>query len=209
MLSNFKPEIAKNIKDNSKLSWAGIYILNNTGNSDDERQLLISKVLNVYENIDSYSHFSTIEVNALFYFLITILKNKLFTNRASVLLKKIDSELFSHSSVKLDYDYKILFNFFDLKKDSPIVYLPNLANNLENNLTECDNNEKCIKESLHSLLFGTVWTYKSEADFPKLVLQQQFRISDNNFSLNHGLAGLAIAILSYEKYKRTTKKIPN
>lgn len=210
LLSNLKPEIAKNIKDNSKLAWAGVYILNNTGNSDDERQRLINKALGIYESIDSYSHFSTIEIIALFYFFLTILKDKIYTNRASLLLKKIDKELFSYRTVKLDYDYQILFSFFEAKKDSPILYLPHLSNGLKNNPSECNNNEKCIKESLHSFLFGsTFWTENLEPDFPTMVMQKQFRITDNHFSLNNGFAGLGLAILCHEKYLIANNKIPH
>ncbi|GEM_PF-2401389 len=197
LLYAFNPEIAQNIQNNSNLSWIGTYILVNMRLLDSSETDLINKALDIYEKFTGFRHLSTLEINALLYFSLTILNIKQFQSRASKLLKKIDHDIFAFFQNSLDYDYKILVKSFKTGKFNISNYLPNLTNKLKTNSEKYDNTDIFSKESLHSLLFGsTVRTEVLNLDISTTIEKRQSRIMDADFQINNGLAGIGMAVLN-------------
>ncbi|WP_312340641.1 hypothetical protein [Sphingobacterium sp.] len=204
LLSTFNAEIAQNIQDNSQLSWIGMYILVSTRLLGSSKTDLIGKALDIYEKFNGFTHLTTLEVNALLYFLTNILTIKKYNNKAFNLLKKIDDDIFSSFQKSLDYDYKILVKAFETEEFNISHYLPNLINELKKNSSEYDNIDIFSKESLHSFIFGsTVRTEELNLDISIAIEKRQSRIMDADFQINNGLAGIGIAILNSKKYNES------
>lgn len=197
MLSSFNPEIAKNIQDNSKLAWVGIFVLRNKESIETLKISLIKKVLDIYENFNGFYHLSTLEINAILYFLIAVSNIQQFKLRVSELLKTIDNTFFTNHTKKLDYDYYILMKFYETHKNPTTEHLSNLRNSILTNIDDCSDTDKFIKENLHSLLFApTIKTVQLKIDFISAIQKVQSRIMDGSFAINDGLAGIGLAVLN-------------
>ncbi|MEN5434951.1 hypothetical protein ABE545_15045 [Sphingobacterium faecium] len=197
MLSSFNPEITRNIQDNSKLAWAGIFVLRNKENIEPLNVSLIKKVLDIYENFNGFYHLSTLEINAILYFLIAVSNVQQFKLKVSELLKNIDNTLFTNHTKKLDYDYYIFMKFYEEQKNLTTEHLSNLRKNILTNVSDCSDTDKFIKENLHSLIFPpTVKTLELKINFISAIEKIQLRIMDGSFAINNGLAGIGLAVLN-------------